>query len=321
MRELASRFRCPRCGAELTADDGEPVLKCGRGHRFPVIRGVPRFVDAAEYAGSFGRQWTRWSRTQIDSVNGTTIFRDRFARYVDRPDALDGLRVLDAGCGAGAFIDVVAPHAREVVGLDLSEAVDAAFANCGERGNVSIAQADVFEPPLEPASFDLVYCIGVLQHTPDPERAFASLARFVRPGGRLAVWIYERSRWEPLKPRHLLRRVTTRLEPDAAMRFVERYTPRALRVRRAAGRLPGGRLVRRAIPLADVRDYAGGPEDQLSASEVAEWSLMDTHDMLITRYDLPQRPEEVRRWFLAAGFDEPRRSRAEAIAMVGRRRA
>ncbi len=313
---LTADLRCPRCGAPLE-QPAEQRLKCISGHDFPVVRGVPRFVSQARYLQSFGRQWNRWTTTQLDSRNGSTIFRDRFTRYFGPPERLRGLRVLDVGCGAGAFIDVVAPHAEQVVGIDLSDAVEAARDNSSRFDNVQIAQADMFAPPLSPASFDFVYCIGVLQHTPDPPRAFASIATLVKPGGRIGVWIYERSRWEWLKPRHLLRKYTTRLRSERAMRFVEGYAPRALRLRHRLGGLPGGGWLRRAIPVADLYDYAGAPATQLAPQTRDEWCVMDTHDMLITTYDNPQRPEDVAQWFRAQGFANVERAEAEAIAMLG----
>jgi SAM-dependent methyltransferase len=316
---LETGYRCPACGGAVEMVDGQ-ALACPSGHRLPIVGGIPRFVSEAQYTRSFGRQWNRWATTQLDSRNGTTIFRDRFERYFGEPEALGGMRVLDAGCGAGAFVDVVAPHAGDVSGIDLSDAVDAAHRNSERFDNVRIAQADLMAPPFADGTFDFVYCIGVLQHTPDPGRAFSSIARLVKPGGRLAVWIYERAPWEPLKPRHLLRAYTTRLEPDAAMRFVERYAPRAHRLRRRLADTPGGRVLRKAIPVADIDDYVGAPGGELSPQEREEWCVMDTHDMLVTTYDDPQRPATVARWFRAAGFDEPVRGDAEGVAMVAVRR-
>lgn len=317
MTAYEKQFRCPRCGESLADGGGE--LLCPGDHAYPVIDEIPRFVAGEDYVESFGRQWNHWATTQMDSVNGTTIFRDRFTRYFGAPEDLSGLRVLDAGCGVGAFIDVLSPHVSLAVGFDLSSAVEAARRNVGNRDNVVIAQADIFNPPFADASFDLVYSIGVLQHTPDPARAFASLARLVKPGGRLAVWVYERSHLEPLKPRHLLRRYTSHLGPDRGMRFVERYAPRALRARRAVARIGGGRL-RKAIPVADPSDYAGEITEQLTDEQIAEWCLMDTHDMLVTTYDTPQTPETIARWFHSLGFAEPTRAAgAEGVAMIAER--
>jgi SAM-dependent methyltransferase len=179
-------------------------------------------------------------------------------------------------------------------------------------------QADILSPPVRPASFDLVFCIGVIQHTPDPHRAFLSLANCVRPGGMLGVWIYERARWEIIKPKHALRRITRTMSPERAMRFVEHYAPRALRIRRGLKRFPGGSVLSRLVPVADLEDYAGNPLSQLTAQQELEWTIMDTHDMLITWHEQAQTAGAVARWFSEAGFVDVHRSDAEGIAMVGR---
>jgi SAM-dependent methyltransferase len=320
MTAFADIFHCPNSGAPLEVEErnGDVALRCPDGHSFPVVDGIPRFVSESFYTQSFGRQWNRWATNQVDSLNGTTIFRDRFSRYLCPPEDLRGMRVLDAGCGAGAFIDVTAPHASEVVAFDLSTSVEAARRTFEHHEHVTIAQADLLEPPLAKHSFDFVYCIGVLQHTPDPERAFASIAELVRPGGRLGVWIYERAPWEAIKPRHLLRRYTKALSGPRAERFVEQYAPPALKARRALSRLPGGSRMKKLVPVADVTDYAGRPAEQLDDHQIAEWCVMDTHDMLVTTYDSPQRPETVSDWFEANGFSW-RRSPAEALAFIGQR--
>ena len=101
--------------------------------------------------------------------------------------------MLDAGCGGGRYARLVGGHGARVVGVDLSAAVEKAAALCAELPDVAIVQADLLDLPLAEAAFDLVYSIGVLHHTPDPRRAFAQIARRVKPGGRLAVWLYRRN--------------------------------------------------------------------------------------------------------------------------------
>lgn len=312
-------YKCPTCGGDL--EESRQSLGCGRGHSFPLVRGIPRFAGSAEYVGSFGLQWNRWSTTQIDSRNGTRLFRDRFSRYIAPPEELAGLRVLDAGCGPGGFVDVVAPYAGEVAAFDLSTAIDAAAVNTRDFPNVRVSQADIFHPPFERASFDLVYCIGVLQHTPDPRRAFESLASLVAVGGRLGVWVYERAPWEYLKPRHYVRQIFRRVPERRQMGAIERYAPRALRARHRLKTLPGGRLLSKLVPVADVYDYAGQIPDHLSAAQIAEWTVMDTHDMLITHFDSPQRPRDLAAWFAQAGFVDVHRRPSESIAMVGTKAA
>ena len=80
------------------------------------------------------------------------------------------------------------------MGVDLSRAVEAARDLAGELPAVRVAQADLFRTPFASGSFDLIYSLGVLDHTPNPRRAFLELARLLRPGGKIAVWVYHRER-------------------------------------------------------------------------------------------------------------------------------
>jgi ubiquinone/menaquinone biosynthesis C-methylase UbiE/uncharacterized protein YbaR (Trm112 family) len=295
-------------------------LRTQGGERYPIVDGIPRFVPTAGYASTFSDQWKRWATTQLDSVNGTDVFHRRFQRYVGDPSRLAGLEVLDAGCGAGAFLDVAADHAQRLVGIDLSESVESAHASLRARPNVDVVQGNLLELPFPDESFDFVYCIGVIQHTPDPEATFRSLARLVRPGGELAVWIYERAPYEPLKPKHLLRRWTAGMDSDRAMPFIERYCKVARPARRALRRAPGGNQLVRLVPVSDMVSYAGDLHNRLSPEQIDEWEVMDTHDMLITQYDQPQRAKDVARWFREAGM-RPTRNEAEDVAMTGVRPA
>src|SRR4029077_13534357 len=80
----------------------------------------------------------------------------------------------------------------EVVGMDMSRAVEAAAENLVAYPHAHVVRGDALAPPLSRGSFDLVFSIGVLHHTPSTARAVASVARLVKPGGTLAVWLYSR---------------------------------------------------------------------------------------------------------------------------------
>src|SRR5207245_9725373 len=103
-----------------------------------------------------------------------------------------GRLVLDAGVGAGRYAEVVADKGGEVVGIDLTTAVDAAYANLGRRPRVHLLQADIFALPFREATFDRAFPVGVLHHTPDVRAAFERVAAVVKPGGGLAVSLYAR---------------------------------------------------------------------------------------------------------------------------------
>src|SRR3989442_1355924 len=164
LTEVATAFECRGCGAT-----------------FPVVRGVPRFVAAERYSNSFGFQWNHFARTQLDSAGDGHASRDTFVEKTGwRLEMLTGKTVLDAGCGMGRFAEVCADAGADVQAVDLSAAVDAAAENLGARPNVSVYQADIMNLPFTDGTFDFIYSIGVLHHTPDTRSAFAQLPRLLK---------------------------------------------------------------------------------------------------------------------------------------------
>src|SRR5262245_9567405 len=114
-------FVCPKCCGDLAlaSDESGPEIESGSlsctacEKSYPIVRGVPRFVEGEQYADTFGRQWRRWSLDQHDSVNGTTTFRDRMARYANwTPESMSGRVSATAGWGPGALIAFTGAQAR-----------------------------------------------------------------------------------------------------------------------------------------------------------------------------------------------------------------
>jgi SAM-dependent methyltransferase len=161
---------------------------------------------------SFGYEWRHFSDFRPGRPGH---FRWYFASYP--PGSLRGKVLLDAGCGKGRHLFFAEPHARKVVGVDLSPAVDAAFDNAGHFENVHIVQADLFHLPLRQRSFDMVYSLGVLHHLPEPEAGFQEILRYGKPGADVLIYLYWSLNDEPRWKKHLLnlvaivRRATTRL--------------------------------------------------------------------------------------------------------------
>jgi SAM-dependent methyltransferase len=318
---------CPDCGSGLratsTSADGDELtsgsLACtSGGHTFPIVDGVPRFVAPDNYAGNFGWQWNRYRRTQLDSHSGTTISRDRFVASTGwTREMLAGRRVLDVGCGAGRFAEVALDFGADVVALDYSSAVDACYANHAANPRFSVVQGDIYRLPVRPGSFDFVYCLGVLQHTPDVENAFRALVPPVRQGGRLAVDVYPKF-WQTIaSAKYWVRPVTTRMRQERLFRLIERSLPVLLPVSSALGAVPRiGRKLRQLIP---VSNYAG--IYPLNPGQVREWALLDTFDMLAPAFDQPQTARTLRQWLDAAGLEEVEVFRHGHLIGRGRRPA
>lgn len=325
-RDLIAILRCPECGDRLNPsrkpesgalDSGE--LGClGCGKAYPIVRGIPRFVPLENYAGSFGFQWNRFRRTQLDSVTGTTISRDRFLTFTGwKPDELAGKLVLDVGCGAGRFAEVALSLGACVVAVDYSTAVDACRANLGPESRLNVVQADIYHLPFAPGTFDFVYCLGVLQHTPDVAGAFRSLPPQVRPGGRLAVDVYAKLALNWVWPKYWLRPLTKRLPQSTLFRLLERAVPVLLPVSERLRRIPlfGGRL-RYLVPVANYRGVF-----PLDDAQLQEWALLDTFDMLSPRYDQPQSAATLQHWLERAGLEDVWSGRLGFVVGRGRKPA
>lgn len=255
-----------------------------------MVDGIPRFVGSQGYAGGFGLQWQRHPRVQLDSFNGTTGSRDRFFSTTGWPRDLTGWRILEAGCGCGRFTEIALEAGAEVWSFDLSRAVDATARNHGGHPRLHLFQANLLDLPLPERAFDGVFCFGVLQHTPDPERSFRELVRYVKPGGRIAVDVYHSWPGAWLHPRWLLRPLVRGLSDDTLYRAVAAVVPWLMPAAEALAALPGPlRHLARLVPVCLA-------PRELPRQVRQEWATLNTFDWLAPAHDHPQRMGAVRDW-------------------------
>jgi SAM-dependent methyltransferase len=286
-------LRCPACQVRLRSAD--QALFCERCRRsYPLVQGAYRFVEQQSYTGSFGFQWLRHERTQLDTQScGRSEVDFTYKTGLCREDVA-GKLILDVGCGMGRYAEVVNRWGGQVVGIDLSHAVEAAARNLGERG-VTILQADVFSLPFAPESFDLIYSLGVLHHTPDCEKAFKQLPGLLKPGGTIAIWLYSAyNRWYRMSD--LYRKVTRRMPPPLLHTLCYGAVPlywihRGLDRIPLAGKLASG-LLRNLIPM--------------SFDEDPRWRVLDTFDWYSPWFQSKHTYEEVFRWFESCGLEDMR---------------
>mgnify|MGYP006284977421 CR=1 FL=1 len=292
--------------AEPGAEIMEGTLRCvGCEARYPITGGVPRLLPDPERIPDparatverFGAQWDRF-----DALG--EHYEAQLLGWIrpNRPEDFAGRVVLEGGCGKGRHSALVARWgAKDVIAVDLGDAVDVAFRNTQGLDNVHVVQADLFHLPLRPASVDVAFSIGVLHHTPDPEGCFRELRATVRPGGKVIAWVYgrENNGWivhgiDPLRTR-----LTSRLPSDAVYQLSK--LPAALLV--ALGRgiyapLGQGRLK----ALGDRLFYADYIR-QLSSFPFSEVHTI-VHDHLTPTIAHYIPGPEFRAWFERVGLED-----------------
>jgi SAM-dependent methyltransferase len=280
------------------ADDG---AHSSTGLVAPRAGGLLRFVDSDSYAESFGKEWNWFDETQLDRPElQQTESRETFAAKTGfTPEMLEGKTVLDVGCGMGRFAEVASAWGARVVGVDLSVAAEAAQRNLGDRPNTAFLQADVFKLPLRPESFDFIYSIGVLHHTPNTRAAFEQLPRLLKPGGRIVIWVYT-SEWKiGYAVSDLLRRYTSKMDDERLLKLCRGAAPLG-----AFYRTRFGRYLSPLLPVSHHPD--------------PEWRVLDTFDWYAPTYQWKHDSPEVEGWFKAAGLEDIRRHEVQ-VSVSGRR--
>ncbi|MBI1880615.1 MAG: methyltransferase domain-containing protein [Chloroflexi bacterium] len=200
-QRLLNFLACPECRQSLECETleehSEEILEgklfCANCRQaYPIRRGIPRLLPNdlsahhQETAQAFGWQWTHF-------VEMHATFEHQFLNWIApiQPEFFNGKIVLDAGCGIGRHVYCAAGYgAQEVIGVDISDAVETAFKNVGCLPNVHVVQASLLKPPFKLNTFDFIYSIGVLHHLPDPEAGFRALVEFVKRGGTIFAWVY-----------------------------------------------------------------------------------------------------------------------------------
>lgn len=289
--EVVEILRCPACASRLRVEpEGLLCEKCGQV--FPALRGVTRFVDKHNYAGSFGFQWHRHAQTQLDNPRDSESESAFRRRTGFTPEELRGKLVLDVGCGMGRFAEVASRWGARVVGVDLSTAAEVAAENLADRQGCCFFQADAFALPFAPESFDFIYSIGVLHHTPDCEKAFKGLVKFLKPGGTIAVWLYSAyNKWYRFSD--VYRKITHRLPRQVLhsacyLAVPKYYLYRGIRAIPVLGR-PASGFFQHVFPS--------------SLHPNPKVRVLDTFDWYSPQYQSKHTYEQVFRWFESCGLE------------------
>lgn len=306
----ASAFPELVCPADQQPLDGRgSLLECRGGHQYNVEAGIPRvLLSGTGYVDTFGDQWNTYRLTQLDSYTGTSITRDRLRRCLGETvwaalGAGEPKQVLETGCGAGRFTEVLLSlPSAQVTSTDLSSAVVANVVNCPQDERHRVIQCDINALPFHPGSYDVVVCLGVVQHTPDTEETIRKLYAQTKPGGWLVIDHYapEFSHYTKITSM-ALRPILKALPPRQGTRATELLTKIFFPLHRAVRNHPWAQmLLSRVSPLLTY--YHVHPE--LNDKLQYEWALLDTHDHLTDYYKHLRNVPQIRRALTELGAEE-----------------
>ena len=315
-KEYLEFLCCPDCVQELEMQSSEEVdnrtktgsLTCGQCQKeYPIKNFVPRFVNERSYADSFGPQWKTFATSQLDTDKlGESSYR--FRNEIGwGEEELGGKTIIEFGSGAGRFIDAASRlGAGLAVGMDITDAVDASQENLGDRENVFFVQADIFYPPFKRKFFDFAYSIGVMHHTPDPQKAFETMVEVVKDDGSAAVSLYEISLYRRPNRNTLgvvtmellwainmwrcevFRQITTRVPHGLMIMYCKTVIP----VLHVLNKIPVIGLVRYFVPSTCYKNLP------------AICSMVDTMDTYSTEIVHQYRAKDVFQWFLKLGLHD-----------------
>jgi len=318
-RDLLAFLSSPCCRAAMKFDTlkqfpaldsselDEGLLSCAKcGRQYPFAGRVPELVagpvgqKAAKTRDSFALEWQRYP--QETRPEDRPVFLEECQLS---PGDFQGKVVLDAGCGMGRYSVVALGLGAEVVAMDLSESLRGLAAKADRLPKLHVLKGDLLNPPLREKAFDIVYSHGVLHHTSDTRAAFDAVAKLVRPGGYLSVWLYGKAgRFSdfadnPIREDRPWVRRHRRLAwlvvglRHAISDFLRFFTTRLPLELVYAVCWPLAALG--AVPFVKYLTFSVHPDFQVR--------LIENFDWLSPPYQFHHTKEELARWFREAGFD------------------
>ncbi len=301
---------CPTCTGTLTFSEVPNTERVDHGTllcthcsaKYPIIRGIPRFVPTDHYTQAFGYQWLQHAKTQYDSYTGMPVSENRIKRETKWPDILEDEKILEVGSGSGRFTEQLLKKKAFIVSFDASVAVEANYASHGDNPSVLIIQADIYLLPLRDEYFDKLVCIGVLQHTPDPEKSIRAIVAKIRRGGHAAMDIYNRHAWyrQMWNTRYWARPFVRGMEPKKLYAYCERYINFMWPLARIISRIPFGRTINQKLLVPEL--LTSGKYKKFSDDLHKQWALLHLFDWLNPMYDQPQHQKTFHAWLLGVGL-------------------
>jgi ubiquinone/menaquinone biosynthesis C-methylase UbiE len=325
---ILSELICPSCNASLALQketSSHPTAEIASffsckacNLHFPVSSSMASFVqgltDQENTASTFGFEWRAFWKGFFDkrdvfglSFNETTQY---FLSSVGLSQSdLKGLKILDAGTGSGRIPMSLQESGATVYAVDIHESLEIVAKHFTETNSAYFFRADLFQLPFRDDFFDVGWSSGVIHHTPDAAKAFAAIARKIKPGGQLFVSVYGKD----LHHYRLFRR----LLPFA--RHLPVYVTYLLSVVLAAFLYVGFNAALFLVRMFHRNQNSPYRFLNFTIENIGYKSyrsiLLNLFDQLHPRFQSEHSVDEVQAWFAANGFRDT--VIMESVGMVG----
>ncbi len=303
-KDLLNFVCCPKCSAdfnlkieeEIKGDIKKGALIClDCKQQYNITNFIPRFVPDDGYTKSFSFQWNKFKQTQLDEYWQIDLSKKRFFEETRWKDDLSGELICEVGCGMGRFTQHAASTNANIISFDYSKSVDAAYDNNKELENVNFIQADLNFLPFKKKIFDKIFCLGVLQHCPDPKKAFFNLLPYGKDKSNIVADIYKKPS-HPFENYYYLRYFTKGRNPEKLFRYVSLYFSFIYFFTGIIYKIFGSAISSRAARFFCIVDYRGQLQIK-DKKKMKELCLTDTFDKLSPLYDYPHTIKQVNKWF------------------------
>lgn len=230
-----------------------------------------------------------WEEHKNNKVTNTWGFKaserleQLFIETEITPEELRHKTILDAGCGNGLLTEAIADQGSKIIGVDLINNLEFITKDRNKTDNLFFLHADIQNLPFKERAFDLIISNGVLHHTFNTKNSFLKLSKFVKPGGKLYVWLYR-------KPFTLKNKIF--LTIFDAIRKIVSALPKNVQKTTVHGIT---KVFYVALRIKKGKKFSRNYHDL----------LIDLYDSFTPRFRHYHHPIEVAGWFYEAGFASP----------------
>ena len=259
-------------------------------NKFKIENDVHVLNNNDDYSANFGKQWKKYTNTQIDSINNFKISYNLINDlFFNNMKLMNDKNILEIGSGAGRFTEIIIDKAKSCTTVDMSAAI---FYNVS-KSSTKLTRIKANFIDLKPKKkFDIVICRGVLQHTPDPYKYLEKLFDFIDNNGVVVFDIYSMPKIKLLHPKYLIWRplFLNFIKYSRTEIFLNKNISLLLRIKRFIKKIlfNSSFLSDCIMPIWDYKDKI-----ELNEKQLQQWSILDTLDGLYAKYDKPKTNKSI----------------------------